>query len=101
MNFGNLLGPSAKFLVQNIHTMDELKLTGNSMIGSRPLLNFDPEFDTAGSHWPILRNLLVDAFNTPMNHPKSKPFIDRIMSFYIVNNNICKEIEIYLYIVLN
>ena len=38
-------GPSAKFHVVNIHTMDELKLTGNCMIGSRPLLNFDAGFD--------------------------------------------------------
>ena len=40
------LGPSVKFHVTNVHTMDELKLTGNCMIGSRPLLNFDASFDT-------------------------------------------------------
>ena len=34
-------GPSAKFLVENIHTLEELKLTGNCLKGSRPLLNFD------------------------------------------------------------
>lgn len=28
-------GPAAKFLVQNVHTMDELKLTGNHLKGSR------------------------------------------------------------------
>ena len=34
----------------NVHTMDELKLTGNSMLGSRPLLNFDAKFDQT-PHW--------------------------------------------------
>lgn len=31
-------GPSAKFLIENIHTMAELKMTGNCLRGSRPLL---------------------------------------------------------------
>ena len=82
-------GPSAKFHVVNIHTMDELKLTGNAMIGSRPLLNFDSKFNTA-PHWRLFKALFTDAFSTPNGHPKSKPFIDRIMCFYIVKNNICK-----------
>jgi len=30
------LGPSAKFLVQNIHTMGELKFTGNHLMGTHP-----------------------------------------------------------------
>jgi len=80
-------GPSAKFHVVNIHTMDELKLTGNCMIGSRPLLNFDTHFSTS-PHWRLLKSMLVDAFGTPRGHPKSKPFVDRIMSFFVVKNNI-------------
>lgn len=39
-----------RFHVLNVHTMDELKLTGNSMLGSRPLLNFDAKFDQT-PHW--------------------------------------------------
>lgn len=81
-------GPSAKFHVVNIHTMDELKLTGNCMIGSRPILDFDVAFNSK-PHWRVVKSLLTDAFNTPHGHPKSKPFIDRIMSFFIVKNNIC------------
>lgn len=101
-------GPSVKFQVVNIHTMDELKLTGasslclptlmgfnsisfilgNCMIGSRPLLNFDLKFEST-VHWKLLKTLLTDAFGTPAGHPKSKPFVDRIMSFYLVKNNIC------------
>ena len=80
-------GPSAKFQVVNIHTMEELKLTGNCMIGSRPLLNFDVGFE-ANAHFTLMKALLTDAFNTPKGHPKSKPFLDRIMSFFIVKNNI-------------
>lgn len=81
-------GPSVKFHVVNIHTMDELKLTGNCMKGSRPLLNFDAEFNSK-AHWQVLKSILSDAFGTPKGHPKSKPFLDRVMSFFIVKNNIC------------
>lgn len=88
-------GPSAKFYVVNVHTMDELKLTGNCMIGSRPLLNFDTKFDSA-PHWQVLKTMLTDCFGTPLGHPKSKPFVDRIMSFFVVKNNICKRENYFL-----
>ena len=90
-------GPSAKFHVVNIHTMEEMKLTGNCMLGSRPLLNFDSKFDTS-PHWQVMKSLFTDAFGTPRGHPKSKPFVDRIMSFYVLNNNICKLLCVYYYI---
>ena len=80
-------GPSAKFQVVNVHTMDELKLTGNCMLGSRPILNFDSGFET-NAHFMLMKALLVDAFGTPRGHPKSKPFLDRVMSFFLVKNNI-------------
>eukprot|EP00595_Chromulina_sp_UTEXLB2642_P000303 CAMPEP_0196762782 /NCGR_PEP_ID=MMETSP1095-20130614/2787_1 /TAXON_ID=96789 ORGANISM="Chromulina nebulosa, Strain UTEXLB2642" /NCGR_SAMPLE_ID=MMETSP1095 /ASSEMBLY_ACC=CAM_ASM_000446 /LENGTH=167 /DNA_ID=CAMNT_0042114605 /DNA_START=426 /DNA_END=929 /DNA_ORIENTATION=+ len=67
--------------------MDELKLTGNCMIGSRPLLNFDSNFDEK-PHYQVMKALFIDAFGTPKGHPKSKPFVDRIMSFFIIKNNI-------------
>jgi ribosome biogenesis protein BRX1 len=38
-------GPSFKLQVQNIHTTDELKLTGNCLMYSRPMLSFDKSFD--------------------------------------------------------
>ncbi|XP_013402054.1 ribosome biogenesis protein BRX1 homolog, partial [Lingula anatina] len=34
-------GPSVKFLIENVHTMLELKMTGNCLKSSRPLLSFD------------------------------------------------------------
>lgn len=39
-------GASVKFLILNIHTMQELKMTGNCLKGSRPILSFDPQFDS-------------------------------------------------------
>jgi len=51
-------GPSVKFHVVNIHTMDELKLTGNCMLGSRPILNFDKKFNSS-PQWQLLQALLT------------------------------------------
>jgi Brix domain len=38
-------GPSVKLHVQNVHTMDELKMTGNCLKGSRGILSFDAAFE--------------------------------------------------------
>eukprot|EP00042_Codosiga_hollandica_P036895 m.286309 g.286309 ORF g.286309 m.286309 type:complete len:315 (-) comp54986_c0_seq5:200-1144(-) len=80
-------GPSAKFLVENVHTMSELKFSGNTLRGSRPLLNFDQSFDTV-PHLTVLKELFFQAFGTPRMHPKSKPFVDRVMSFFFLDNRI-------------
>jgi ribosome biogenesis protein BRX1 len=73
-------GPSIKFHVVNIHTFDELKLSGNCLKFSRPLLSFDGAFDSA-PHLKLMKEMLCSIFNTPKNHPKSKPFIDHVLSF--------------------
>jgi ribosome biogenesis protein BRX1 len=80
-------GPSAKFHVQNVHTMDELKLTGNCLLGSRPLLLFDSKFDEI-PHLQLLKQIFIKTWNTPRNHPKSKPFVDHIFSFYYADNRV-------------
>ncbi|XP_055351712.1 ribosome biogenesis protein BRX1 homolog [Paramacrobiotus metropolitanus] len=80
-------GPSAKFLVENIHTMDELKMTGNCLKGSRPLLSFHKDFEFQ-PHLALLREMFAQAFNTPNHHPKSQPFFDRVMCFSIADNRI-------------
>ena len=78
-------GPSAKFQVQNVHTMAELKMTGNCLKGSRPLLSFDKSFDSncanPKSHFVLLRELFTQIFSVPNRHPKSQPFFDRVYSF--------------------
>lgn len=87
-------GPSAKFLVQNVHTMDELKLTGNSLRGSRPLLTFDSSFEDQ-VHLQLLKQIFITVWGTPKGHPKSKPFIDRVMSFYYADGKIwCRNFQI-------
>ncbi|XP_062501458.1 ribosome biogenesis protein BRX1 homolog [Corticium candelabrum] len=80
-------GPSAKFLVENIHTMDELKLTGNCLKGSRPILSFDTVFDQI-PHYSLLKELFTQVFSTPCYHPKSKPFVDHVFNFSIADNRI-------------
>ena len=80
-------GPSAKFLIQNICTTEELKLTGNCLKFSRPLLSFDKGFDKQVS-LRLMKELLCQIFTTPKNHPKSKPFIDHVLSFKLHDNRI-------------
>ena len=83
-------GPSVKFHVVNVHTMEELRLTGNALKGSRPVLSFDRAFDdeAAAPHLRLIRELLVHAFATPRGHPKSQPFHDRVLSFGWVDGKV-------------
>lgn len=80
-------GPSVKFLVENVHTMEELKLTGNCLKGSRPLLAFGDEFD-AQPEFKVVKELLVQIFGTPNFHPKSQPFVDHVINFSLLDNKI-------------
>lgn len=80
-------GPSAKFSLENMHSMEELKLTGNCLKGSRPVLSFNAEFETA-PHLKLLKELLVQTMGTPNHHPKSQPFVDHVLNFSIVDNKI-------------
>lgn len=93
--------------------MDELRLTGNCLKGSRPLLSFDKTFDSA-PHLKLLKELFTQVltksfsgsssvitklsvlllhfcsqvFHVPHKHPKSQPFHDHVMGFYVVDNKI-------------
>jgi ribosome biogenesis protein BRX1 len=80
-------GPSIKFLVNNIHTMEEMKLTGNCLKGSRPIMSFDKSFDTE-PHYKLFKEMILQIFGTPRNQPRSKPFIDHVFSWFIVDNRI-------------
>ncbi|KAI7819116.1 Brix domain-containing protein, partial [Kickxella alabastrina] len=80
-------GPSVKFHVQNIHTMDELKMTGNCLKGSRPILSFDSNFDTE-PHMQLLKEVLTQTFAVPKGARKSKPFFDHVFTFSIVDGRI-------------
>ncbi|RUS35427.1 Brix domain-containing protein [Jimgerdemannia flammicorona] len=80
-------GPSVKLHVQNIHTMDELKMTGNCLKGSRHILSFDQTFDTA-PHWTLMKELFTQVFGVPRGSRRSKPFIDHVLTFSIADNRI-------------
>ncbi|KAH3849176.1 ribosome biogenesis protein BRX1 homolog [Dreissena polymorpha] len=80
-------GPSAKFLVENVHTMSELKMTGNCLKGSRPLLSFDNAFDDE-PYLSLLKELFIQTFGTPNHHPKSQPFFDHVFTFSVTDNRI-------------
>jgi ribosome biogenesis protein BRX1 len=80
-------GPSVKFQIGNVHTADELRMVGNCLKYSRPLLHFDKEFETL-PHLRVVKSLLQMNFNTPRYHPLSKPFVDHILCFFHLDNHI-------------
>ncbi|PAA51822.1 hypothetical protein BOX15_Mlig032767g1, partial [Macrostomum lignano] len=71
-------GPSVKFLVENVHTMSELKLTGNCLKGSRHIVAFDSAFES-NAQLRLVKELFTQVFNVPRSHPRSKPFVDHVM----------------------
>lgn len=80
-------GPSIKFLVNAVHTMEELKLTGNHLNGSRPLLSFTTNFDK-DAHWKLIKEMITQIFGTPKDHRKQKPYYDHVFVFSIVDGHI-------------
>ena len=80
-------GPSIKFQLYNVHTADELRMVGNCLKYSRPLLHFDAEFDSV-PHLRIARALLTNTFNTPRYHARSKPFVDHVVCFFVLAGKI-------------
>ncbi|PIA45595.1 hypothetical protein AQUCO_01600066v1 [Aquilegia coerulea] len=80
-------GPSVKFLVNAVHTMEELKLTGNHLKGSRPILTFSTNFDN-DPHWKLLKEIITQIFGVPKDHRKAKPFHDHVFVFSIVDDHI-------------
>ncbi|KAJ7632898.1 ribosome biogenesis protein BRX1 [Roridomyces roridus] len=80
-------GPSIKLHVQNVHTMDELKMTGNCLKGSRGLLSFDKAFDE--TEWgKLTKEVFTHIFGVPSSARKAKPFIDHILTFSILDDKI-------------
>lgn len=75
-------GPTLRFFVRELHTADELNLTGNCLRGSRALLSFSKEFETE-PRWRIAKTVLGEIFAVPRRHPRSKPFIDHVFMFSV------------------
>ncbi|KAH3764911.1 ribosome biogenesis protein BRX1 [Pelomyxa schiedti] len=82
-----LEGPSIKFHVQNMHTMEETKLVGNCLKGSRPILSFDASFDLR-PETQVMKELLIQVFAAPRGHNKTKPFIDHVFMFSIQDGRV-------------
>lgn len=80
-------GPTAKFHVQNIHTLDELNFTGNCLKGSRPILSFDHSFDET-PHNRLIKEMFLHTLGVPPKARKSKPFTDHVLTLSIVDNKI-------------
>jgi len=80
-------GPTIKFYIQNLHTMDELNFTGNCLKGSRPILSFDKAFDL-DEKYQLMKEMFTLQFGVPPRARKSKPFIDHVMTFSIVDEKI-------------
>lgn len=80
-------GPTMKFHIQNIHTMDELNFTGNCLKGSRPILSFDSSFDES-PHNKLLKEMFIHIFGVPPYSRKSKPFVDHVLTLSIVDNKV-------------
>ena len=80
-------GPLAKFSVTNIHALNEIKLMGNCIKYSRPLLSFDKSFDEQ-EHLKLIKEMFIQTFNSPKGHPKTKPFYDHQICFYNIDNQI-------------
>jgi ribosome biogenesis protein BRX1 len=81
-------GPTIKFQLTGVSTAEELKLTGNCLKYSRPIISFDESFkekESGNQIWSIFRRLAVDAFGTPKFHPKSQPFVDKVFHFGMSN----------------
>lgn len=45
-----------------VHTMEELKLTGNHLKGSRPLITFSTNFDEQ-PHWKLVKEMITQVYN--------------------------------------
>lgn len=80
-------GPTIKFHMQNIHTMNDLHLSGNCLKGSRPILSFDASFD-AEPHMQLIKELFSHIFGVPKGARRSKPFIDHVVTFSIADHKI-------------
>ncbi|BGP25155.1 ribosomal large subunit assemblyand maintenance-related protein [Rhodotorula toruloides] len=80
-------GPSVRFHVLNLHTMDEMKMTGNCLKGSRPVVVFDKQFDEE-PHWKLIKEVLTHIFAVPKTARRAKPFIDHVINFSIADGKI-------------
>jgi len=82
-------GPSIKFQLLNIHTIEEMKTLGNALQFSRPVLSFSSEFsDSECPERIFIARMLSRFFAVPMHDQRAKPFCDRSYHFSWKGRNI-------------
>jgi len=80
-------GPSMRFHVQNIHTLEELHMPGNCMKNTRAVLAFDEAFEGT-DEGKLMKGLLTDIFSVPEAHRKTKPHFDHLFQFSMLDGRI-------------
>lgn len=78
-------GPSVCFYVENMHSIEELHLPGRCQRGSRPLLLFDPAFDSS-PELGIAKEILSRAFGLPFK--TSHKIVDSAYAFFFADSHI-------------
>jgi len=67
--------------------MDELKMTGNCLKGSRGVVSFDKSFDD--TEWgQLTKEVFTQIFGVPRTARRAKPFVDHILSFSMLDGKI-------------
>lgn len=67
--------------------MSELNFTGNALRGSRAIVSFSKDFDMTPSA-ALMKEMLCHTFSVPKGTRKSKPFIDRVVSFTLADGKV-------------
>jgi ribosome biogenesis protein BRX1 len=86
-------GPTVKCHVGNLHTSAELGFKGNVLKGGRGVVVFDKSFDEGfagkeGMWRGVVRELLRGMFCVPKRAKGVKPFVDRVIGVFYVDEKI-------------
>lgn len=74
------------FEIRSYIPLRDYIFTGNSRINTRNVLSFDDGFSLENNL--KIKDLLIAVFNTPSSYRKVEKYIDRILQFSIVGENI-------------
>ena len=78
-------GPSIQLLLERVQTAGELKLAGNCVRHSRPLLSFDESFE-ASPFSQLFKQMFTQTFAVPAHH--CVDLCDRVLSFALTSERV-------------
>lgn len=78
-------GPTVCFFLQNLHTIEELNFIGKCSSENRPLIFFDPEFNS-NPVYGITKQIFSRIFSVPYGSASNS--IDTAISFFIADEHI-------------